>query len=106
MGTVGTNLVSANFCYQNQIKPQTLKDLVILKMAVQGSRSQIHHEAIITLQLGKRYENHTFRVAALDKWDIILGMPFLQKHHAIINLGKHSIFLPILGIYLRRQPNY
>src|SRR5438045_8351776 len=69
-------------------------------LAVKGSRSKLQRKALVTLQLGNHEIPCKFRLASLDKWDMILGMPILGKFNAIIDLGRRSIYLPKLGTYL------
>src|SRR2546429_9441677 len=71
-----------------------------MSLAVKGSRSKLQQEALATLQLGIHEIPCKFRFSNLDKWDMILGMPFLGKFNAIINLGKQSIYLPQLGTHI------
>ena len=71
-----------------------------MSLAVKGSRSKLQREALATLQLGNHEIPCKFRLASLDKWDMILGMPILGKFNAIIDLGKRSIYLPKLGTHL------
>src|SRR6266480_4723851 len=84
----GTNLISNNFCYQYGIKSWSLSEPLTMSLAVKGSRSKLQREALATLQLGNHEIPCKFRLTNLDKWDMILGMPFLSKFNAIINLGK------------------
>src|SRR5437763_8853933 len=71
-----------------------------MSLAVKGSRSKLQREALATLQLGKHEIPYKFRLANLDKWDMILGMPFLSKFNVIIDLGKQSIYLLKLSTHL------
>src|SRR3982074_214149 len=98
--TIGTNLVSDNFCYQNRIPSVQLKEPKDLNLAVKGSRSKINRQTTLTLELAGQKEKCNFHIQALNSWDIILGMPFLRKHQAIINLGNRTVFLPRLGIHM------
>src|SRR5256884_1469218 len=98
--TTGTNLISNNFCYQHGIKSWSLPEPLTMSLAVKGSRSKLQREALATLQLGNHEIPCKFRLSNLDKWDMILGMPFLGKFNAIIDLGKRSVYLPKLGTHL------
>src|SRR5436190_7208067 len=71
-----------------------------MSLAVKGSRSKLQREALATLQLGNHEIPCKFRLASLDKWDMILGMPILDKFNAIIDLGRRSVYLPKLGTHL------
>src|SRR5437762_8493996 len=71
-----------------------------MSLTLKGSRSKLQREALAILQLGIHEIPCKFRLTNLDKWDMILGMPFLSKFNAIIDLGKRSIYLLKLGTYL------
>src|SRR5947208_3590211 len=71
-----------------------------MSLAVKGSRSKLQWEALATLQLGIHEISCKFRLANLDKWDMILGMPILGKFNAIIDLGRRSVYLLKLGTHL------
>src|SRR5947207_13322535 len=94
--TMGTNLISNNFCYQHGIKSWLLSEPLTMSLAVKGSRSKLQREALATLQLGIHKIPCKFRLANLDKWDMILSMPILSKFNAIIVLGKLLVNLPKL----------
>src|SRR6266480_501852 len=98
--TTGTNLISNNFCYQHGIKSWSLPEPLTMSLTLKGSRSMLQREALATLQLGIHEIPCKFRLANLDKWDMILGMPILGKFNAIIDLGKRSVYLPKLGTHL------
>src|SRR5947208_13411621 len=98
--TMRTNLISNNFCYQHGIKSWSLLEPLTMSLAVKGSRLKLQREALATLQLGNHEIPCKFRLASLDKWDIILGMSILGKFNAIIDLGKRSVYLPKLGTHL------
>ena len=73
----------------------------MLSTAIKGARSKINKEVRITIQLGSHKIRYTLQVVTLDKWDIILGMPFLSTHQAIISIGKNlSVYLPPLQYYM------
>src|SRR3989440_5836159 len=97
---MGTYLISNNFCYQHGIKSWSLSEPLTMSLAVKESRLKLQREALVTLQLGIHEIPCKFRLANFDKWDMILGMPFLGKFNVIIDLGKRSIYLPKLGTHL------
>src|SRR5436190_7611851 len=72
-----------------------------LSTAIKGARSKINKEVKITIQLGNHKVRCTLQVVTLDKWDIILSMPFLSAHQAIISIRKNlSVYLPPLQYYM------
>jgi len=72
-----------------------------LSTAIKGARSKINKEVRTTIQLGSHKIRCILQVVILDKWDIILGMPFLSAHQAIISIGKNpSVYLLPLQHYM------
>src|SRR5205814_8357848 len=97
MAMMGTNLISNNFCYQHGIESWSLPEPLTMSLAVKGFRLKLQREALVTLQLSNHKILCKFRLTNLDKWDMILGIPFLNKFNVIIDIGKQSIHLPKLG---------
>ena len=71
-----------------------------MPLTLKGSRSKLQQEVLAILQLSNYEILCKFRLANLDKWDMILGMLFLSKFNIIIDIGKRSIYLPKLGTHL------
>src|SRR5436305_15047728 len=71
-----------------------------MSLTVKESRLKLQWEAQAILQLDNHKIPCKFRLANLDKWDMILGMLFLSKFNIIIDISKQSIYLPKLGIHL------
>ena len=69
-------------------------------MAIKGSRSSLNRLANVTLSYQGCIDKESFNVAPLDNWDVILGMPFLSRHKAIINLGRRSVYLPDQKVFM------
>src|SRR5439155_17642392 len=68
--TMGTNLISNNFCYQHGIKSWSLSEPLTMSLAVKGSRLKLQQEALATLQLVIHEIPCTFRLVNFDKWDM------------------------------------
>src|SRR5205809_1218832 len=74
---------------------------MMLSTAIKGARLKINKEVRTTIQLGNHKVQCTLQVVTLDKWDIILGIPFLSAYQAIISIGKNpSVYLPPLQHYM------
>src|SRR5947207_8431019 len=67
IATMGTNLISNNFCYQHGIKSWSLPEPLTMSLTVKESRSKLQWEAQATLQLGNYEIPYKFRLASLDK---------------------------------------
>jgi hypothetical protein len=71
-----------------------------MSMAIKGSHTKLQHETTVTLHLGKFSRPCTLHIASLNKWDLILGMPFLHEMHAILDIRTKSVFLKKLKTLL------
>ena len=101
-GTMGDNLISGKFISTHRIATETLENPISLKMAVKGSRSTINFKAKPVVQIGPPPGEITEAlVSSLENYDIFLGMPYLNKHKAIIDCGNATIRFPNIGYNLQ-----
>ena len=100
-GTMGDNLISGKFVSTFQIPTQDLDTPISLKMAVKASRSTINYKSQPLIQVGDETGDTTDAlVCLLDNYDILLGMPYLTAHNAIIDCGNAIITFPKKGVTL------
>ena len=98
---MGDNLISGKFVSTFQLPTQDLNTPISLKMAVKGSRSTINYKAQPLIQVGDETGDNTDAlVCSLDNYHIVLGMPYLTAHNAIIDCGNAIISFPKKGITL------
>jgi hypothetical protein len=94
-GTMGDNLISGKFISINRITIENLEVSIYLKMAVKGSRSTIKYRLKLIIQIDSELAKITEGlVTSLENYDIILGMPYLNRHQAVSDCGKATIMFP------------
>ncbi|KZV83980.1 hypothetical protein EXIGLDRAFT_569313, partial [Exidia glandulosa HHB12029] len=90
-----TDMVSSEFAQAAKVKTFRLDAPVGLQMACIGSRSKINYGARADLAVGKLLiKNKYLDIANIDRYDMILGVPFLWEAKAILNFadgGKLTI---------------
>ncbi len=86
------DMISANFASVLALEMFQLKKPIKLQMATSGSRSSINHGARAELQVGEFKQMRYFDVVNLDRYNVILGTPFLKEHKIILNYAGHGSF--------------
>ncbi|QRV92250.1 Transposon Ty3-I Gag-Pol polyprotein [Ceratobasidium sp. AG-Ba] len=87
------DLIASTVVDQLKIKTETLAKPIGLSMAVTGSRSLIKHSATVNLQYQGIDEDYRLDVANLDKYDLILGTAFMQRHSVMVSFNPHSVLV-------------
>ena len=75
-----------------------LKEQVQLQLGTRGSRTKINHGTKVNLKVGPINESVYFDIVDIDRYDAILGMPFLTKHKAIVDLGRRTLAIEGVNI--------
>ncbi|KAI1782615.1 hypothetical protein LXA43DRAFT_1068480 [Ganoderma leucocontextum] len=65
-----------------------LKEQVQLQLGTKRSRTKINYGTRVNVHVGPINESVYFDIVDIDHYDAILGMPFLTKYSAVVNLGK------------------
>jgi hypothetical protein len=86
------DLILANFAKVHQLKMFELKNLIHLQMAMSGSRSSIQYGAHAELKVGDLKQQRYFDVVNLDRYQVILGTPFLKEHKIMLNYAGSGSF--------------
>ena len=86
------DLISANFAKVHQLKMFELKNPIRLQMATFGSRSTIQYGAHAELKVGDLKQQRYFDVVNLDRYQVILGTPFLKEHKIMLNYAGSGSF--------------
>jgi hypothetical protein len=86
------DMVSANFVVVHKLDMFQLKTPLKLQMAMSGSRSVINYGVKAELQVGGLKEQRYFDVVNLDRYQVILGTPFLKHHGVMLNYTDHGSF--------------
>ena len=85
-------------CNTNSFGPMTacivkadcidLKEQVQLQLGMRGSKTKINHGMRVNIKVGPINESVYFDIVDINRYDVILGMPFLTKHQVIVDLGS------------------
>ncbi|KAG1855335.1 hypothetical protein DFJ58DRAFT_880844 [Suillus subalutaceus] len=97
------DFVSSTVVDQLKLEFELLQKPIPLQLAVSGSRSTVK----ATMNVELTYQDikcvHTFDIANLESYDVILGMPFLYQHQVLLGFNPPEIKirsidpLPICG---------
>ena len=75
-----------------------LKEQVQLQLGTKGSRTKINHGTRVNVEVGPVKESVYFDIVDIDRYDAILGMPFLTKHKAHLDLGRRTFSIDGVNI--------
>src|SRR5271154_5567770 len=70
-----------------------LSEPIGLQLATEGSKSKINYGYSTHTKLGGFEVKHYLDIANLDKYDVILGIPFLRKYKVVIVFDKPTYFV-------------
>ena len=105
-GTTGANLASAAWAEANNIPTTKLDEQITIKMAAKGSKTMANREAMINVDIGNNHIITTHcLLAPIGKYDLILGIPFLKKAKAILDIANGTARFQDAGITLQYSTN-
>jgi hypothetical protein len=88
------DMISANFASIHKLDLFQLKKLVKLQMATSGSHSVINFGVKAEIECGDFSQTRYFDVVNLDRYQVVLGTPFLKQLNVILNyMGSGSFKL-------------
>ena len=88
-----TDSISPDFTRVAQIPVKTLEDPVTLQLGCVGSRSKINYGTEVDLEFASVTNSTYLDVANLDKYDSILGTPFLRRHGISLDFESQEIVI-------------
>jgi hypothetical protein len=106
-GSLG-DLISTTIADQLKLRRSELQEPITLQLAVQGSRSKINHTVDVRFKYQDIEEKHTFFVANLSGYDMILGTSWLLQHKVSVGLNPARVCigsanaLPLEGVATAR----
>ncbi|KAG9123237.1 hypothetical protein FRC07_000065 [Ceratobasidium sp. 392] len=89
----GTNMVSPEFVRATRLKPVELDNPVGLQMALIGSQGQINFGLNTQLKVGPYDRTHYFDISNIEKYDVLLGMPFLRRARACLDFSTNEVVI-------------
>src|SRR5262249_8659014 len=104
---IGANgdFLSSNFVYTHHIRHNKLKEPMQLQQTVRGSRPRICAIASASIKVGNQEILRKWHVCSLEKYDGILGLPFLEDSDYYIRGKDRKIELRAYGITLDCEKN-
>ncbi|KAJ7602653.1 hypothetical protein DFH06DRAFT_1351178 [Mycena polygramma] len=69
----------------------TLDEQVTLQLGCVGSRSKISYGTRVPIDFGGMRGYVYFDQVNLDRYDVVIGTPFMNKHGAVLDFGKREI---------------
>ncbi|KAJ7674411.1 hypothetical protein B0H17DRAFT_852020, partial [Mycena rosella] len=89
-GSLG-DLILSSVADQLRLNREELDDPITLQLAVQGSRSKINHSVEVKFSYQDITEKHSFYVANLSGYDMILGTAWLFQHKVSIGINPARV---------------
>ncbi|TDL25699.1 hypothetical protein BD410DRAFT_717327 [Rickenella mellea] len=86
-----TDAVSPDFAHVAKLDVVALDDPVTLQLGCKGSRSRIQFGVNTTLCFGPISETAYLDVANIDRYDLILGTPFLTRHSIVLDFLRRAV---------------
>jgi hypothetical protein len=93
-GTTGTNLMSSSWAQTHNVTTKELPSPITIHMAAKGSKTNANRYAWASVEIKGTTEKTKFLIVAVSSYDVILGMPFLQEHHVILNTADSTAYFP------------
>jgi hypothetical protein len=88
-----TDCVSPDLVRLSDAPTFLLQDPVTLQLGCVGSRSKINYGSKAAIEIGGVKAEHYFDVVNLDKYDMIVGVPFLRRFGIVINFETNQILM-------------
>lgn len=88
-----TDSVSPDFTRVAMMPVKTLEDPVTLQLGCVGSRSKINYGTEVDLEFASITDSTYLDIANLDKYDSILGTPFLRRHGISLDFERQEIVI-------------
>src|ERR1700720_4889160 len=86
-----TDAVSPDLARVAELPLLALDKPVTLQLGCSGSRSQVNFATTAMINFEFVHALTFLDIANLDKYDCILGTPFMTKHRIVLDLGSHKI---------------
>ncbi|KAH8113699.1 hypothetical protein DFH11DRAFT_1460563, partial [Phellopilus nigrolimitatus] len=87
-----TDAISPEFAHLAKVQHFNLEQPMALQLGVKGSRARINYGVRSTLSIGSQtFPNCYLDVANIDKYDLILGTPFMAENEVQLNIRERDI---------------
>lgn len=86
-----TDSITPEFAFATKAKQITLDEQVVLQLGCVGSRSKICYGTKVPVKIGKLVEDTYFDLVNLDRYDCIIGTPFLNRYGVSLDFKTRTI---------------
>ena len=87
------NFIGPAFATVTCLRTFPLEQQLTLQLGCMGSRSKITHGARAQLAIGAFSAQIYFDIANIDRYDCILGIPFLWQNTAVVDFGQQMLHI-------------
>lgn len=88
-----TDSITPEFAHVTKAPKITLEEQVTLQLGCVGSRSKICYGMLVPITLGRINKKAYFDVVNLDRYDCIIGTPFMSEHKISLDFGRKVIII-------------
>ncbi|KAJ7164839.1 hypothetical protein C8R43DRAFT_879038 [Mycena crocata] len=89
-----TNSVTPKYAHTTHSPRIQLDEQIMLQLGCVGSRSKISYGTRAPIDFGGICGHLYLDQVNLDRYDGIIGTPFMNKHGVVLDFGKHEIRFP------------
>jgi hypothetical protein len=86
-----TDSITPEFAFASKAKQITLEDQVTLQLGCVGSRSKICYGTRVPVNIFSITDEVYFDLVNLDRYDCIIGTPFMNTYGVILDFGNRVI---------------
>src|SRR5258708_10051367 len=86
-----TDALSPDFIRACHIPLLELPNPLVLQMGTKGSRSCVYYGTNVDVTIHGVKNSHYFDIVNIDRYDAVLGAPWLNMHGTILNFTNHTI---------------
>ena len=101
-GSTG-NFMSPTFAKVTGMNTFPLEQQLTLQLGCIGSQSKITHSGNGHIEIGNKVSEICFNVANIDRYDCILGIPFLRERKVVLNFADQQIHISDTTIALLEE---
>jgi len=83
--------LSPDFVHVCQVPLMELPNPLVLQMGTKGSRSCIYYGTNVNLKILGHSMSHYFDIVNVEKYNAILGAPWLNTTGALLDFDKHVV---------------
>ena len=86
-----TDSITPEFAFATKAPQVKLDEQVVLQLGCVGSRSKISYGTKVPINFGGIKDETYFDLVNIDRYDCIIGTPFMNTHGVCLDFGTRSI---------------